>query len=399
MISYPISVEPTEPAPKGWKWRKLTDVARLESGHTPSRKRPEWWGGDVPWLALPDIRELDGKTAHETTEYTNELGLANSSARLLPEGTVALSRTASVGFVTVFGKPMATSQDFVNWVCGDELEPWFLAWALIASRDYLRSLSSGAIHKTIYVPTVQAFRLCMPPRVKQRRIVAELNSRRETVRSISRALNDQLHAFEHLHHAFSASLIPIDVERIPAEQGWRLIPLGEAVEIIMGQSPPGSKVNKEKTGLPLLNGPTEFDRDPNGHPAPVQWTADVTKVAKPGDLLLCVRGATTGRRNWADRDYCIGRGLAALRPRVDGLTRQLLGFTIDRIVHRILARSAGSIFPNISGAELAGISVAGRRQPRTGKFLRRLSCCWRAALPPANRYRTKHAIRMLSKRQ
>jgi hypothetical protein len=61
------------------------------------------------------------KVAQDTLESTNEQGIANSSARLLPEGTVVLSRTASVGFVTIMGRPMATSQDFVNWVCGPEL--------------------------------------------------------------------------------------------------------------------------------------------------------------------------------------------------------------------------------------------------------------------------------------
>ncbi|MGH7367772.1 MAG: restriction endonuclease subunit S [Candidatus Rokuibacteriota bacterium] len=131
--------------PAGWRWFRLTDLARLETGHTPSRNHPEWWGGPIPWISLADIRELHGKVAQDTIEHTNEDGLANSAARLLPEGTVVLSRTASVGFVTIMGRPMATSQDFVNWVCGPELNPRFLAYLLRASRTYIRSLSSGAI--------------------------------------------------------------------------------------------------------------------------------------------------------------------------------------------------------------------------------------------------------------
>src|SRR5512143_3245668 len=82
--------------PDGFSWLRLAEAARLESGHTPSRKRPEWWGGDVPWLALPDIRKLHGQIAYTTTETTNALGLANSSARLLPVNTVCVSRTASI---------------------------------------------------------------------------------------------------------------------------------------------------------------------------------------------------------------------------------------------------------------------------------------------------------------
>jgi type I restriction enzyme S subunit len=173
---------------------------------------PEWWGGDVPWLALPDIRALDGHVAPKTLENTNALGLANSAARLLPKDTVCLSRTASVGFVTVLGVPMATSQDFVNWVCGPELDAWFLAYALIASRDYLRRLASGAIHKTIYMPAVESFAICTPATIdEQRRIVCALNKGRkaiEAARIMAKAQLDELGSLEAsvLLAAFSGAL-------------------------------------------------------------------------------------------------------------------------------------------------------------------------------------------------
>jgi type I restriction enzyme S subunit len=68
----PIAVPPvaTEP-PNGWRWRKLTDIARLESGHTPSRLRPDWWGGDISWLSLTEIRALDGTWVDQTQLRTN----------------------------------------------------------------------------------------------------------------------------------------------------------------------------------------------------------------------------------------------------------------------------------------------------------------------------------------
>jgi type I restriction enzyme, S subunit len=188
-------------APDGWSWRLLTDVARLESGHTPSRRHPEWWGGETPWIALPDIRALDGRTAHETDETINDAGLANSSARLLPAGTVCLSRTASVGFVTVMGRPMATSQDFVNWVCGRSLRPWFLAYALMASRPWLRELASGAVHKTIYMPTLKALRICMPGIEEQSRVVARIECCRTELGAARDAAAAQRAAVERLPSA------------------------------------------------------------------------------------------------------------------------------------------------------------------------------------------------------
>lgn len=190
----PIAASPKLPeAPHEWKWYALEKLARLESGHTPSRRRPEWWGGDVPWLALPDIRKLHGKIAHETTENTNATGLANSSARLLPVGTVCVSRTASVGYVSLLGRPMATSQDFCNWICDPEkLDPDFLMYAFMASQKSLQELGSGAVHKSIYMPTIKSFHICAPDIDEQRRIARTLRERLATAESLNEALKARL---------------------------------------------------------------------------------------------------------------------------------------------------------------------------------------------------------------
>ena len=74
----------------------------------------------------------------------------------------------------------------------------------------------------------------------------------------------------------------------------------------MGQSPEGDDCNNEGVGEPLLNGPTEFGFY---SPSPIQWTTNGKKHCVEGDLLFCVRGSTTGRMNWANQSYAIGRGL------------------------------------------------------------------------------------------
>ena len=97
---------PDLPIPTGWRWQALSSVARLESGHTPSRRHPEYWGGDIPWIRIQDATANHGHVIHDTVEHTNQLGIENSSARVLPADTVCLSRTASVGYVTVMGRPI-----------------------------------------------------------------------------------------------------------------------------------------------------------------------------------------------------------------------------------------------------------------------------------------------------
>ena len=136
--------------------------------------------------------------------------------------------------------------------------------------------------------------------------------------------------------------------KVPKEWHWGK--LSEVAEIIAGQSPQGEFYNDEGVGTPMLNGPTEFTDE---YPIPVQWTKKVTKLCKKGDILFTVRGSSTGRMNFADQEYCIGRGLAAIRPKHDG-NIQFLYYTLTRISEMILAeaKGAGTTFPNVSRGDL-----------------------------------------------
>jgi type I restriction enzyme S subunit len=128
--------------------------------------------------------------------------------------------------------------------------------------------------------------------------------------------------------------------------------LADACVVVMGQSPPGSSCNTQGKGLPLLNGPTEYGPH---HPAPVQFTTDARKRAKPGDVLFCVRGSTTGRMNWADQEYAIGRGVAAVRHKHDPSLQPFVRAVIEYSLPGLLAQATGSTFPNVSADQLSGL--------------------------------------------
>ena len=107
---------------------------------------------------------------------------------------------------------------------------------------------------------------------------------------------------------------------IQAPDSWKFGKLSDIALITMGQSPPGDTYNSENKGIPMLNGPTEFT---NYYPIPIQFTTRPTKISKPGDILYCVRGSSTGRMNFSDREYCIGRGLASIRQKANSNTKYI----------------------------------------------------------------------------
>lgn len=237
---------PSTPPAKGWRWTRLIDLARLESGHTPSRRHPEWWSGPIPWIGIQDARENDGGRINETQENTNALGIDNSSARVLPENTVCLSRTASVGYVVVMGRPMATSQDFVNWVCSKQLDHNFLKYLLIAEGDDLLRFASGAIHQTIYFPEVKAFHICHPPLQEQQRIVGILD---EACKCVATAKANTERNLQNAHALFESYLHSVFTQRGPGWLTRRLSTL--CLEITVGHVGSMAKQYKE-SGIPFL---------------------------------------------------------------------------------------------------------------------------------------------------
>lgn len=164
--------------PCGWTDVQIRRVAKLGSGHTPSRSNAEYWKDcRIPWVTTGEVSQVRNDRVeflYKTREKISELGMANSSATLHPAGTVFLSRTASAGFSGIMGSSMATSQDFVTWTCGPKLRPRFLLLCLRAMReDLLGRLAVGSTHKTIYMPDVEELMIPLPTVDEQDQIVEE----------------------------------------------------------------------------------------------------------------------------------------------------------------------------------------------------------------------------------
>jgi len=140
----------------------------------------------------------------------------------------------------------------------------------------------------------------------------------------------------------------IKPKEVPYEvpEGWVWCRLGIAADISMGQSPDGKSYNEIGNGVPLVNGPVEFGgRGPFDSTVATKFTTSPTKMCKKGDLLLCVRGSTTGRTNIAGFNSCIGRGVASIK---SFIYPQFLNQFVLTLRHRWIEISTGSTFPNIS---------------------------------------------------
>jgi type I restriction enzyme, S subunit len=301
---------PSTPAPKGWQWAPLQSLARLESGHTPSRQHPEYWGGEIPWISIQDAKANHGGRIHETIEQTNDRGIANSSARVLPENTVCLSRTASVGYVVVMGRPMATSQDFVNWVCANPLVPDFLKYLFIAEGKDLLRFASGAVHQTIYFPEVKAFQIAYPPIREQQRIVAILD---EALASVATAKANAERNLQNARALFKSHLEAVFSRPGPS---WVERELREIGTTQTGSTPKTSERSNYGDFIPFVK-PSDFKTDGSlccASGGLSRKGLSQARTVPAGSVLMVCIGATIGKCGYTVRDISTNQQINSLTP-------------------------------------------------------------------------------------
>lgn len=271
----------------------------MKTGHTPSRSKPEYWENvTIPWFTLADVWQLrDGRRVYlgDTANQISELGLANSAAELLPAGTVVLSRTASVGFSGVMPTPMATSQDFWNWVCGPDLMPEYLNYQFKAIAPVLRALNMGSTHQTIYQRDAAGIEIVVPPLAQQRVIVEYLN--RETAR-IDMLIDEQQRLIELLRDRRTdliRSAVLGDINPFDPPADARLTAIGHHFSVTLGKMLDSGKNPREgDTQLPYIRAGNIQDEglrlnDVKTMPFSDREAAELSLLA--GDLLVAEGGA------------------------------------------------------------------------------------------------------------
>ncbi|MEH7829642.1 restriction endonuclease subunit S [Gemmobacter denitrificans] len=213
-----------------WPSVLLDSVARRGSGHTPKKGLPAYWNGGIPWISLQDSQSLDRPAIHETSVNISALGLANSSARLHPRGTVVLSRDAGVGKSTIMATDMAVSQHFIAWTCGPLLNNMFLYFLLQHRKPEFERIAVGSTIQTIGLPYFKTYEIPLPPLPEQQAIAAALSDADGVVAGLERAI-----AKKRLIKQGAMQDLLTARRRLPGFSGeWEVKRLGEVARVATG---------------------------------------------------------------------------------------------------------------------------------------------------------------------
>ncbi|MEX9884259.1 restriction endonuclease subunit S [Providencia manganoxydans] len=152
-----------EEAQDDWEEKTLADFGKVVCGKTPSKKKSEYYGNDIPFLKIPDMH---GRVFISSTEDNlSLLGAESQLNKLLPEGSLCVSCIATVGLVCITSKPMQTNQQINSIIPKSSKYLYFLFLLMKSINDELHSLASGGT-TTLNLNTgnFSKIKICVPPK-------------------------------------------------------------------------------------------------------------------------------------------------------------------------------------------------------------------------------------------
>lgn len=340
----------------GWPRVEIRKLAKLGTGHTPSRSVEKYWVDcTIPWLTLADVGPLRSGTVQivsETKERISELGLANSAAVLHPAGTVALSRTASVGYSCILGVDMATSQDYVTWTCGPKLLNRYLLWVLRGERESIIGRMIGSTHKTIYMPDIEQLDVPLPPLATQQLIADYLDV--ETAR-IDALIAKKQRLVELLEERF--------MSRVDDECSGERVALRRVVARFVDYR--GATPDKTEEGVPLLtathikNGVIEHSLDPVFVSEGTYESWMRRGFPARGDVVLTMEAPLGEVAQISEERVALAQRLMLLQVESNRCTGDYLAFALrsTEMQHRLKAHATGSTALGIKADRLKGLPV------------------------------------------
>ena len=142
--------------PEGWRMGTIGEFcAKMTSGGTPSRTNNDYWNSkDYPWLKTGEVQN---NVIFETEEYISESGLKNSSAKLIPAGSVVMAMygatAAQVGYLQC---ETTTNQACCNMICKSDIDAAFLYFHFLANQEEIKRLATGGAQENLSQEVITA---------------------------------------------------------------------------------------------------------------------------------------------------------------------------------------------------------------------------------------------------
>ncbi|MCD2478781.1 MULTISPECIES: restriction endonuclease subunit S [Staphylococcaceae] len=257
-----------------FKKYKIEEIGEVIGGGTPSTKKSEYYGGNIPWITPKDLSNFKEVFISEGERNITEEGLKNSSARTLPSNTVLMTSRAPIGYLAIAKNEVTTNQGFKSIICNESLvKPLFLYYTLKNDMDKIKSLGTGSTFSEISGKVVKNIEINLPSIEYQtiieyilgnfdkkielnQKIIANLEELSQTI--FKRWFVDFEFPDENGNPYKSSGGEMVDSELGMIPKGWEIITINDFANnnVITGKTPSTKiKENYSETGIPFLTIP------------------------------------------------------------------------------------------------------------------------------------------------
>ncbi|GHS85480.1 hypothetical protein AGMMS49957_01580 [Synergistales bacterium] len=163
--------------PDGWASCRLSDVGQIVGGGTPSTIEASYWNdGSIPWITPADLSGYTEKYIEKGSRKITAKGLAESSAQLMPTGSVLFSSRAPIGYVAISANEICTNQGFKSVIPFITKTNEYIYYYLMAKVEDIHLRASGTTFKEISGTEMGNTMLALPPLTEQHRVVEAIEN-------------------------------------------------------------------------------------------------------------------------------------------------------------------------------------------------------------------------------
>lgn len=342
----------------------------------------------------PDFAIMIRTLNFESNDFKNNLIFINEreyeflAKSKVYENDIIMNKIANAGSVYLMPKlerPVSLAMNLFLIRFDERLNPVYMFYLMKLNESYIKNFAKGTTTKTITKDAVRdlKFRVhLIDDQIKITNLLKSIDKKIE----LNNKVNSELEAMAKLIYDYwfvqfdfpneqgkpykssGGKMVWNEELKREVPKGWKIKKLKEISTIIMGQSPKGESYNQNGIGVPLINGPADYK---NGALEARTFTTEPTRICKKDDLVFCVR-ATIGNLTYAEKEFCLGRGVAAVRP-INKELSEFVFYSLLQEIERFKIHATGSIIIGITKEDLTDSCVLHPTEEILQKFHQNIS--------------------------
>ena len=368
--------------PVHWEVAATKRLCHIINGGTPKSSEPRYWYGEVTWITPEDLGNLDKRNILSSKRKITSDGQQNSSATIIPAGSLVLSTRAPIGHIGIAGVNLCTNQGCRGLVMRHECSEVYHYFQFSAYRTALEELGQGSTFSELSTDSLGSFRIGLPPLPEQRAIAAFLD--RETAR-IDALVAKRERLIELLQEKRAALISDAVTKGLPADAAAQAgldpnVPTRDSGVEWLGEIPAHWEVMRLKHLATVNDEALPETTDPGmeiayvdiGNVDSIQGITDAEvmlfedapsrarRVVRQGDVIVSTVRTylrAIAQIETTDANLIVSTGFAVIRPRQMDYGYVAYVATAPYFVGSVVAHSVGVSYPAINASELACLDV------------------------------------------